>query len=197
MAKNDDFSSVTKLPTVAESLTLAARCLQELAPTNTNVAMMTAVEKIIAHVPNDFPRASRDQIGCLLAGLWVLADDLHRAHGICQEIPTATGSAWHAVVHRRERDFWNSNYWWRRAGGISWRTADGGTLAQIVAAEIEKLPAGQGWARQLQTGPYDPSTLVREVENAPDDVNWHSALAAVQRAEWQSLFLECARMAHR
>src|SRR5687767_6605154 len=46
-----------------------------------------------------------DDARCALAGLWLLFDELERAHRIVQEIPTPTGSFWHAIVHRREGDF--------------------------------------------------------------------------------------------
>ncbi len=50
------------------------------------------------------------------AGLWLYADDLHRSHEVSQSIETPVGSLWHGIMHRREGDFWNSKYWFRRAG---------------------------------------------------------------------------------
>jgi hypothetical protein len=52
----------------------------------------------------------------LQAGIWLLVDDIERSHEVCQADSTATGSYWHAIVHRREGDFGNSLYWYRRAG---------------------------------------------------------------------------------
>jgi hypothetical protein len=43
-------------------------------------------------------------------------DDLDRSHTISQSIETPTGSFWHGILHRREGDFSNSKYWFRRAG---------------------------------------------------------------------------------
>src|SRR5687768_11836582 len=42
--------------------------------------------------------------GCL-AGIWLYHDFLDESHAISQEIATPTGSYWHALMHRRERDY--------------------------------------------------------------------------------------------
>ncbi len=122
------------------------------------------------------PRASAETRGCLHAALHVLADDLAAAHTLCQDIPTPQGSAWHAVVHRREGDFWNSNYWWRRASGLSWSST---TPAGVLAPPTPS--------------PHQPSRFVDRVEQ------FHRGAAAaaeaqslleLQRWEWAVLFLQ-------
>jgi hypothetical protein len=50
------------------------------------------------------------------AGLWLLAGDLDKSHAVSQSIETPIGSYWHGIMHRREGDFWNANYWFRRVG---------------------------------------------------------------------------------
>jgi hypothetical protein len=50
------------------------------------------------------------------AGLWLLAGQLDRSHTISQSIDSADGSYWHGIMHRREGDFSNANYWFRRVG---------------------------------------------------------------------------------
>ncbi|HEX8234879.1 MAG TPA: hypothetical protein VF600_02900 [Abditibacteriaceae bacterium] len=50
------------------------------------------------------------------AGLLLWNDDLDASHDIAQHIDDATGSFWHAIMHRREGDYANANYWWRRTG---------------------------------------------------------------------------------
>jgi len=50
------------------------------------------------------------------SGLYLWNDDLDSSHTVAQEISNATGSYWHAIMHRREPDFSNSKYWWRRVG---------------------------------------------------------------------------------
>lgn len=53
----------------------------------------------------------------IAAGLWLYVDDLDRAHTVAQAMPDSTGSMWHGIMHRREGDFSNSLYWFRRASG--------------------------------------------------------------------------------
>jgi hypothetical protein len=50
------------------------------------------------------------------AGLYLLADRNEAAHEVCQKVETPEGSWWHGIVHRREPDFDNARYWFRRVG---------------------------------------------------------------------------------
>jgi len=51
-----------------------------------------------------------------LAGLWLLHGFLDESHEISQSLKTSEGSFWHGIMHRIERDFWNSKYWYRQVG---------------------------------------------------------------------------------
>ena len=55
-----------------------------------------------------------DMASCCLAGLWLLHGFLDESHKISQDIETTAGSYWHALMHRREPDFSNAAYWFRR-----------------------------------------------------------------------------------
>ena len=62
---------------------------------------------------------------------WLYLDDLDRAHAVCQAMPDPTGAHLHAIVHRREGDFSNALYWYRRAGLAD---AEGASLTREVEA---------------------------------------------------------------
>ena len=99
----------------------------------------------------------------LQAGLWLYADQLNRSHDVSQTIETPTGSYWHAIMHRREGDYGNSHYWFRRVG---------------------KHPAMRALAD------YDADAFVDAVAQTRDPRD--PALVDLQRREWAALFSWCA-----
>ena len=48
--------------------------------------------------------------------VWLWHDHLDASHTISQGIESPDGSFVHAMMHRREPDYSNSKYWWRRVG---------------------------------------------------------------------------------
>jgi len=71
----------------------------------------------------------------LEAALWLYVDELDRSHEVSQAIETPIGSLWHGIMHRREGDFWNSKYWFRKAGHIK---ALAGMEPAIFVDKVEK-----------------------------------------------------------
>lgn len=119
------------------------------------------------------------------AGLWLLAGDLERSHRISQEIETASGSYWHGLMHRREGDYGNSKYWFRRAGGHP-------AIGEIEAVLKRRLLPGE-LDLVLEAGRFSPSRLTDCIERALRRSNAEEAggLAMVAWIEWQMMFAYC------
>jgi hypothetical protein len=96
------------------------------------------------------------------------------------------GSAWHAVVHRLEGDFWNSKYWWRRVGsGVNWDKWIGELRGIVRGAPGSVVEALERLARS-----YDPARFVDLVEVHQGSAEARAVLLDVQRWEWVTLFAE-------
>ncbi len=89
------------------------------------------------------------------AGLLLWNDDLDASHRLSQEIDSPTGSYWHAIMHRREPDYWNSKYWFRRVGAHPAMVR----IAQEARDMLNAVP----W---LAHGCYDPFAFVDACEKA-------------------------------
>jgi hypothetical protein len=108
--------------------------------------------------------ASELPSGCL-AGLWLLAGDLDASHQISQSDPTPEGSFWHGIMHRREGDFDNAKYWFRRVGNHR-------VLGQLAGTDYG-----------------DPDQFVDRCKDATAAST--EVLVALQWNEWQHLFFHC------
>jgi hypothetical protein len=60
----------------------------------------------------------RKMFALVRGGLLYAVDALDDAHRIFQDDPGELGSYWHGMMHRREGDFDNARYWFRRAGRL-------------------------------------------------------------------------------
>ena len=60
--------------------------------------------------------ADAAHLALVRGGLFYAVDALDAAHAIFQEAHDDLGSYWHGMLHRREGDFDNARYWFRRAG---------------------------------------------------------------------------------
>jgi hypothetical protein len=115
----------------------------------------------------------------LVAGLWLYIDDLHRSHAVSQEIDNATGSFWHGIMHRREGDFSNSHYWFRKVG------------KHPAMTRIDM--AGGGAGAGTEVAHYDAHAFIDRVETAHRQHKPAADLIALQRHEWLALFEWCAQ----
>jgi hypothetical protein len=132
----------------------------------------------------------RDMANACRAGVWLYHDFLDEAHEICQEIHTPAGSYWHALVHRREPDFDNSKYWFRRVG----RHAVFEPLRLAAAQFAVALPPAAAFLTQQAT--WDPFAFVDLCEAALAGREPCELLCReIQQREWELLFEDCYRRA--
>jgi len=121
-----------------------------------------------------------------LAGLWLRFGGWERAHEIAQDLPSAEGSYWHAIVHRQEPDAWNSSYWFRR---VRSHPIFDPLLKESMGLLEKNSKAGFELGRE-----WDPFAFVDFCESVRQNPDSHGAAyaKAVQEAEWRLLFRWCA-----
>lgn len=134
------------------------------------------------------PPKSPTDASCVLSALWLWHDFLDESHAISQSIATLTGSYWHAIMHRREGDFWNSKYWLNKCRGHP-------ALAKISSAAVDVVNASRE-ARVIHPliqGDFDAAAfvdLVEAVHESPNDPR-RPLVVEMQKIEWRVL-VECS-----
>lgn len=109
----------------------------------------------------------RDMASCCISGVWLLHDFLDESHTISQSIETPSGSYWHAIMHRREGDFSNAKYWFRRVG-------------RHAVIDLLSEPLGAN---------YDPFAFVDRCEAAiAGRTADREKCRDIQQLEWETLF---------
>ena len=133
-----------------------------------------------------------DEAAALLSGLWLWHDCLDESHKVSQQLQTSSGSFWHAIMHRREGDFSNSQYWYARCQNHPALP----TIAAQANEVINPFPADKQILKLTVHG-WNADAFVDLVEavcDKPDDPR-HKLAVALQQLEWRVLFDHCMRAA--
>jgi hypothetical protein len=137
------------------------------------------------------PVRNLEMARCCVSALWLLHNYLDESHRISQSIPTVSGSYWHGIMHRREPDFSNAKYWFRRVGDHPVFPSLLAT-ARKIADHFPEDPFSRQLAEQTQ---WDPFQFVDQCEAARRDSASDSLGREIAFAEWRLLFDYCYREA--
>ncbi len=178
-------------PAIVELLATAGA--NDLGPGTPNAAARSALARLTAEgLAARHPVKDRDMALACLAGLWLRHDFLDESHRISQDIENPTGSFWHGIMHRREGDFGNAKYWFRRVG----RHPVFEPLAQYgreLAVDDRCDPSAEYLAKQTD---WDPFAFVDLCQRAQTSEPLLQPLAKrIQLREWELLFDYCYRQA--
>ncbi len=159
------------LPEIAPLL--AEDGIADLGSGTPNLAMRAQLQQLERELPAK--AKSREFALACVAGLWLYHDFLDESHNISQDLGTAEGSFWHAIMHRREGDFWNSKYWFRRCP------------QHPIFSELSNQAASlTGEAPKT----WDPFAFVDRCEAVADEASVQLC-RHIQRCEWDLLFQFC------
>jgi hypothetical protein len=148
-----------------------------------NVQPSSVLQKQIDAVLGNFSLSTR-ALELIRATILLWHDHLDAAHELAQEIETPDGSYVHAVMHRREPDYGNAKYWFRRVGRHACFSA--------LAAQAETLlqSSDERSLKVISGGDWDPFAFVdscQQVEGRPPTDAKVKLLREIQRAEFDIL----------
>jgi hypothetical protein len=190
-----DFNISTYGPSFA--LILAAAPLNELGPGKPVAAMKQPLDALASKegLNTAFaPQRIVDQAmaNACLAGLWLRFNYLDESHAISQEIHNPTGSFWHGILHRREPDYDNAKYWFRRVGNhpiFPKLNRDAQDLVKLGVGPQKFDPTANRFLNSIEWDPFTFVELVESVAGKPSSIE--KLCRQIQRREWELLFDYC------
>ncbi len=139
------------------------------------------------------PVANRQMADAALAGLWLRHGFLDQSHSISQSLETTEGSYWHGIMHRREPDYGNAKYWFRRVGTHPVFADVAARLNAAVAAG--EIPATGSDRQTVQTlaAAWDPFAFVDLCQQAArgNDRELQATCEAIAALEVDALLDYC------
>lgn len=123
----------------------------------------------------------------LLEAATLLYHDHHDdAHDLVQDLACQEGVLIHAILHRREPDYWNAKYWFRRISDHP--------IYRCLTNRLQALPASaaaQTWLPKLSLADtFDPIAMVdacEEVSGQGENARDTIFLREVQQLEFECL----------
>jgi hypothetical protein len=172
----------------------------EIGPGQPRHSVRSVLEKLTPqHVIGQSPYSESAARACL-AGLWLLYNYLDQSHTLSQTIADSNGSFWHGIMHRREPDYANAKYWFRRVGAhpvLDWlaRELRNRSLPERLPDELGPHAAGNlSDVNAVRGERFDPMAFVDLCQEASRPAATE-ALRAWSRwvgwLEWQLLFDYC------
>jgi hypothetical protein len=150
--------------------------------------VLTPSESLIWSLPSEISKADdatllggksisdTAMVKLVRGGLLYAVDAIDAAHRFFQDESSDLGSYWHGMVHRREGDFDNARYWFRRAG----------RLAFFSELHSESCSHSATMARQDQWDTYLLTGLCERVKFGEAEST--AECVALQRAEFHAVF---------
>jgi hypothetical protein len=129
-----------------------------------------------AAVTGGLPIGNPNMFRLVRGGLLYAMDDLDGCHQFFQDDTSDLGGYWHGMMHRREGDFDNARYWFRRAGMQPFFDNLHSQAAQF-SADAAKQPS---WDPYLFTGQCEQAKFGAEDETGE--------LPQLQRLEFDVVF---------
>jgi hypothetical protein len=172
---------------------LAREILPPLGPGHPDPAAQDQLQAVTPEqLFGDVPLRDAQMGSCCLAGLWLWFGHLDASHQISQRIPTASGSYWHAMMHRREPDYSNAKYWFRTVGDHVIYDS----LAIVASDLIGATNAVQIHQVLTEEAKWDAFRFVDLCQlHADTGSPAETVCRRIARAEWQLLFDDCYRRA--
>ena len=140
-----------------------------------------SIEKLNKEIESLNIRDSTIDLARSAAFLW--HDHLGASHDVSQNLPSEDGSFLHGIMHRREPDYPNAKYWFRRAGNHSSYS----TLASRVEEYLGEVDKEMLSKCLVPDGCWDPFAFVDAVETAERSRENIEIFQNIQRLEFESL----------
>lgn len=129
---------------------------------------------------------------CCLSGLWLGCNYLERAHVVTQGLHSSSARYWHALMHRREPDYGNSAYWFRKAAEHTQSSVLFPSLLSSLLTACKKEFPDCSLSKLEQWSPQAFNDLCEQsVGDDVGDGDEEEICMQIQLLEWCILFTAC------